>query len=275
MQVILPIDQCYDGEVMLHRANQIPLVNAQTHRHAELEMNLVLRGQGTYLVQGRRCTIGIHSCMWLFDDQEHMLIEQSADFEMWIALFRPHIVDTHKQYFNNNVLNSTNHDGIFQRLMGGEDSRIIEGLCERLQDDSDVYRFNQGLHWLLIEAWQLFQNSALVTDLPHVPESVEQAVHLLQRDDYDLPELARAVGVSESWLSRSMHKHLGMTFSDFRNRQRIERFFQIYGRGARKNMTHCAFEAGFNSYAQFYKVFKHICGRTPRQVAREMKQRSE
>lgn len=275
MQVKLPIPEAFAGEVIYHRANQIPLVNNHTHRHAELELNLVCRGRGTCLVEGRRSAMGVNSCLWLFDDQEHMLIEQSPDFEMWICLFRPGLVDAHREYINDPVLNDQHHDGIFLRLLGGEEAALIESLCQRLlQGATDAYRFNQGLNWLFLECWQLFESSAVISDLPHVPQTVEHAVQLLQRDDYDLGELAAAVGVSDSWLSRSMHRHLGLTFSEFRNRQRIERFFQIYGRGQRKNMTQSAFEAGFNSYAQFYKVFRHICGRTPRQIARELRQQS-
>ncbi len=274
MQVVLPIDKAFDGEVIYHRANQLPLVNAQTHSHSELEMNLIMRGKGTYVVQGRRYAVGVHSCLWLFADQEHMLIEQSHDFEMWICLFREQVLEEHRPHLNNAILNADKHDGIFQRLLGGEDAQLIDSLCRRITIDDDSYRFNQGIHWLLLETWRLFQESELLVDLPHLPACVEQAVLLLQRDDYELPVLARKVGVSDSWLSRSMHKHVGMTFSDFRNRQRIERFFKLYGNGKRENMTSCAYAAGFNSYAQFYKVMKHICGRTPRQISREIKEKS-
>ena len=107
--------------------------------------------------------------------------------------------------------------------------------------------------------------------MPQVPECIEDAVRLLQQDDYDLPNLAEACGVSPSWLSRSFAKHIGMSVSAFLNRQRMERFFKIYGNGKRENMTKCAFAAGFNSYAQFYKICKFVCGKTPRAIARECK----
>lgn len=271
MQVILPIDKRFKGEVILHQAHEISLVNPQTHRHVELELNIILSGSGTCLIEGRRCILEKHSCLWLFPDQEHMLIEQSHDFSMWICLFKPEIITKHKDYINNPVLHADKHDGIFHRNLKKNDLQMLNQLCHRMSDREDSYRFNQGIDWLFLETWQLFEASVLQTDFPHVPESVEQAVKHLQDEDYSLPQLAELCHVSPSWLSRNFKKHLGMSISAFRNQQRIERFLQIYGSGHRLNMTEAAFAAGFNSYAQFYKVCCEICGKTPREIARSRK----
>ena len=271
MQVILPIDKRFKGQVILHHAHEISLVNPQTHRHVELELNIILGGTGTCLIEGRRCTLEKSSCLWLFPDQEHMLIEQSPDFSMWICLFKPEIIAKHKSYIQNGVLDAEKHEGIFNRNLNRHDLQMLHQLCQRMSDGEDSYRFNQGIDWLFLETWKLFEESTLQTDLPHVPESIEQAVKLLQEADYSLPELAERCHVSSAWLSRSFKKHLGMNMSAFRNQQRIERFLHIYGTGHRFNMTEAAFAAGFNSYAQFYKVCCDICGKTPREIARSRK----
>src|SRR5271156_3900241 len=58
------------------------------HHHAELELNLVTRGHGTYLLGNRRYQIRRGDLLWLFPAQEHVLFEQTPDFEMWIAVFK-------------------------------------------------------------------------------------------------------------------------------------------------------------------------------------------
>ncbi len=74
-----------DGMVWPYRS---PSRSNRRHHHAELELNLVTRGLGTYLLGNRRYQIRRGDLLWLFPAQEHVLIEQTVDFEMWIAVFK-------------------------------------------------------------------------------------------------------------------------------------------------------------------------------------------
>jgi AraC-like DNA-binding protein len=56
---------------------------------------------------------------------------------------------------------------------------------------------------------------------------------------------------------------IGVSISRFRNHQRLQRFLRIYGRGRRTTALAAAHEAGFGSYAQFYRVFREQTGRSP------------
>jgi AraC-like DNA-binding protein len=49
----------------------------------------------------------------------------------------------------------------------------------------------------------------------------------------------------------------------FRNQQRLQRFLRLYGTGRRTTALAAALEAGFGSYAQFYRVFRQQAGRSP------------
>src|SRR3954469_25337973 len=62
------------------------------HHHAELEFNLVTQGRGLYLLANRKYQIRGGDLLWLFPAQEHVLVEQSADFGMWIGVFKPKAV---------------------------------------------------------------------------------------------------------------------------------------------------------------------------------------
>ena len=56
---------------------------------------------------------------------------------------------------------------------------------------------------------------------------------------------------------------MAITLVDFRNRQRVERFLEIYGAGRRRTMLDAALTAGFGSYTQFHRIFKRVTGRGP------------
>jgi len=81
-----------------------------------------------------------------------------------------------------------------------------------------------------------------------------------------LVELAPKSGLSPHRLSRLFKQQTGVTLVDFRNRQRVERFLEIYGRPAR-TMLDAALAAGFGSYPQFHRVFKRIAGCAPANIA--------
>ncbi len=85
MQQRLHIPPTLDGGLWRY-ANQASA--NRRHTHVELELNLVTRGHGTYLLGSRRYRIHRGDLLWLFPAQDHVLIEQSAEFEMWIAVFR-------------------------------------------------------------------------------------------------------------------------------------------------------------------------------------------
>jgi AraC-like DNA-binding protein len=87
-----------------------------------------------------------------------------------------------------------------------------------------------------------------------------------------LSRLARTCGASASLLSRLFRQQMGVSMGDFRNRHRIERFFELYSDGYRLNITQAAFEAGFGSYAQFHRVFRKTLGYGPAELRRRKAQ---
>jgi transcriptional regulator GlxA family with amidase domain len=64
-------------------------------------------------------------------------------------------------------------------------------------------------------------------------------------------------------LSRIFKEQIGVSISQFRNQQRLQRFLSLYGRGRHTTALAAALEAGFGSYAQFNRVFREQTGRSP------------
>jgi AraC-like DNA-binding protein len=82
--------------------------------------------------------------------------------------------------------------------------------------------------------------------------------------------LAKAAHVTPRALARHFREQLGVALVDYRNRIRVERFLGLVEQGG-DNLLAAALEAGFGSYAQFHRVFRHLVGVTPREyvVGRE------
>jgi AraC-like DNA-binding protein len=79
--------------------------------------------------------------------------------------------------------------------------------------------------------------------------------------------LAREFGVSPGHLARSFKREMGVSLVDYRNRLRIDRFFECIQRtGGNGNLLDAALEAGFGSYAQFHRVYRKFLGATPRDI---------
>ena len=140
--------------------------------------------------------------------------------------------------------------------------------------------FNAGLGYALLVAWRHFEHAA---DVPvhDVHPAVEKAARLIRDETaaLSLDELARRSGLSPARLSRLFKQQTGVALVDFRNRQRIERFLQLYGTGQRLTMLDAALEAGFGSYPQFHRVFKRVhglfSGRTTGTLKTERKSHAE
>lgn len=235
------------------------------HHHAELEFNLVTQGRGRYLLERRKYEIRRGDLLWLFPAQEHVLVEQTLDFEMWIGVCRPAVVRRMATDVGSKILRQPDPPGDFCRRLPEPALARLEKLFSEIVGVPDQPGlFNAGLSYAFLSAWRQFEQAA---DVPvrDVHPAVEKAARLIHDNvgAFRLPELARRAGLSAHRLSRLFKQQTGVALVDFRNRQRVERFLEIYGTGQRRTMLDAALEAGFGSYPQFHRVFRRVMGCSP------------
>ena len=244
------------------------------HHHAELELNLVTRGTGTYILGNRHYEIRRGDLLWLFPSQEHVLIEQTPDFEMWIVVFRRRLILRSATDAAALPLQQRSFDGDACRRLRQPDLTRFEELFEQLvQAASEPGLLNAGLAYALLNAWTCFERSGEVPARSLHP-AVERTARLLLNDDssYSLTQLASRANLSPSRLSRIFKQQTGLSIVEFRNRQRVQRFLELYGRerdaGRRSTLLDAALHAGFGSYPQFHRVFRQVTGCSPAQYQR-------
>ncbi len=83
-------------------------------------------------------------------------------------------------------------------------------------------------------------------------------------DELSLSHVAKIVNVSATYFSELFHKTTGLTFTDYVHRMRVEKVKNLLA-NPRLQITTIAFDTGFKSLSQFNRVFKRVCGFSPKQ----------
>lgn len=250
MRQTLSIPEGNEGLCFLHCAGLRE--RRYAHSHDEQEINLAFSGRGQYLIDGRPVLIIPGTLLWLSPEQAHLLSEESPDFMMWVAVIR-----------SNSPVDIPS--GRCTRLVLDE-SGFLETLCRKLSDAQNADLFNAGLLFLFRQAGRLLtdaEQASLEAFHPAVTLAARQMKHT--EGSQDIAAIARHAGMSRSQLSRLFKKQTGFTLVEYRQKMQLERFLFLYGTGTKLNLMETALEAGFGSYAQFYRVFKQRFSRGPRE----------
>lgn len=240
----------------------------RAHRHDELELNLALRGSATYLLNDRKYGLKRNTILWLFPGQDHIFLDRSPDFEMWLLVFRPELVARVCTTSECRVLCERGPEGFFSKQLGDEPREELSAHFEQVcRFEADPALFNAALGYSLLLAWRMYREADLVAQGSSLHPSVEAAMRLVRHEQapVTIPEIARRVGLSQSQLARLFRRQTGLSLIDFRNRVRVERFRRLYGRGGRLSMLQAALDSGFGSYPQFHRVFRQVVGVSPQE----------
>ncbi len=83
-------------------------------------------------------------------------------------------------------------------------------------------------------------------------------------DELSLGRVAKAVNVSAGYFSELFHQTTGLTFTEYVARVRVEKVKNLLA-NPRLQITTIAYDTGFKSLSQFNRVFKRVCGISPRE----------
>lgn len=124
------------------------------------------------------------------------------------------------------------------------------------QQDYVVWSYN------MLTLFMGMVNSAQFSSLT---DCVRNAVLYLQqnfRHSVTLKEVADAVHVNPSYLSRTFKKELGINFSTYLTKLRLENA-KYYLKHSQENIKYISYESGFKSPSYFHTVFKKNTGVSP------------
>ena len=116
-----------------------------------------------------------------------------------------------------------------------------------------------------------YETSALTAEVAAQYWELIQA-HMEQKRPYldnrlRIADLAEQLEMPVHHLSQVVNRHAGQSFFDFINRYRVALAMSMLAEG-KKAVSVIAFDAGFNSESAFYRQFKKVTGKTPKQYRR-------
>ena len=253
-----------------------PDLRLDFHHHRELELNLVTQGEAIYLLDDRRYALRPGALVWLFPEQDHILLHRSSDFAMWILVVQPSTVARLCAGPANAILCEANPTGAYCKSLNRASIRRLDVLFEELFALTDEAHFNAGIAYALLSAWSAFTAA-------HDPQgdecarcihpAIDKTVRQLREDTEptSLKQLAAQFGLSMSRLSALFNEQTGVPLARFRNQQRLERFLRLRAedKEQQKTLLELALVAGFGSYAQFYRVFREQMQCSPAEYPRQ------
>lgn len=291
----------YDGFIYLAESARNP-PTIRSHHHAELELNLVVRGSISYVLGERRFTFGPRTLLWLFPTQEHQLVDRSRDSQNFVAVFKPGLIarSCRSAAYEGLRRDSADVDGILHTVLPLETfdlvRRTMDGLLEAAPDPDVLNReagfgvasdfrydhgdpdgLNAGLHHLLLLCWRCQRAGKVLDGAIALHSAVLKALEILSGTDdkLGLRSLSRRCGASEAHLSRMFTRQIGVSVTRYRNSVRLGRFLDTYRKPEQRTITEAVYAAGFGSYAQFHRVFTQAYGRGPREGLRHVREGSD
>lgn len=291
----LKIEETHQGFIFLYNSKEHQVCMRNPHRHKELEMNLVIKGCGEYILENQRYKLTPGNVVWLFPGQEHQLSKTDSNFEMYVVVFKEKLFKNTVLKEKYNVLCEQNPIGSFCRKVSLASIEKLERICESLSElnakkdlTSPAYRYagqafgfkknseyhhsdpvllNAGLSYLMTIGWHLFITEGSEENKEFLNPSVEKATYLLQtfpEKDFGLNQLSMECGISSSRLSRLFNGQIGLSIVDYKNKLKLEQFFDCIKSHPDYSISEACYTVGFGSYSQFYKTFRQSFGISPK-----------
>jgi AraC-like DNA-binding protein len=260
-----------DGLLLLedHAQSGARFRSQEQHSHDELELHLIERGHAVFVLPDRKLEAPAGTLLWIPPGHEHLVLDVSADLRRWLLLVRRRVArrvlpaaafaraSRYEQVVRLaprplNALRST-----FGELGAG--MRSVDALTQALG------LVNAGVAYALARAHVVSDATGTQERSATFHPAVVKALSALRAASPppSLPELAKLTRTSEAHLSKLFSAHVGVSVTEFRNRLRLQRFFELYGDGQRTTLLTAALDAGFGSYPQFHRVFKEHMGHAP------------
>ncbi|MEX2592601.1 MAG: AraC family transcriptional regulator [Anditalea sp.] len=292
----LKIKENHQGFVFLYESKDHQSGMNYPHRHAELEMNIIIKGCAEYILSNQRYKLKRGNIVWLFPGQEHQLSQTDHDFGMYVIVFKEGLYKNINLFEDKyKVLSEKNPKGSFCRRVSLSSIEKLEMICESLCElnsnkvekspayyyagqafgyeknseyhHSDPVILNSGLSYLMTVSWHLFLTEGVEKKMEVLNPLVERARNLLNafpEKDFSLIDLAKECGTSSSRLSRLFNVQIGVSIVDYKNRLKLKQFINCINHNPDYNISEACYMVGFGSYSQFYKTFKQSFGTSPK-----------
>jgi AraC family transcriptional regulator, melibiose operon regulatory protein len=246
-----------------------PAHMALSHRHNDLELNLVEQGAATYHFGGQRIVLHAGTLVLFWAVSPHQLVESEENTHMyWLTL--PLAWFLHQKWpetFRRSVLNC---ELVYDMQMPEHDRHLFLQWQQDLENDSPERR---AIVLLEVEA-RLKRMAARrgspsqASPLPpaHNQTQAEKMAAFLAdnyQNEISVESAAQVAGLHPNYAMNVFRKTYGQTIIEYLTQCRIAQAQQMLVT-TDQTVLEIAMQAGFGSVSQFYTAFKRLCGLSPR-----------
>lgn len=253
--------------------NQI-LKNTSTimHYHDVIEIGIVLKGSGTFLINDKICNFNKDNVSIIFPNDIHISRSNANDESEWTYI----LIDIYSIIQDNPYIFSSVsrklYDGILpSRIYSNRNSKrvinIVQKLCRELQDKSEGYsQMSSALcAELLIEISRNYEYQTPSMVNKGLYEKISPAITHIMRfydENITVKELSGMCFLSETHFRRIFKTATGFSPLDYIYRIRISAAKSLLKTNTLSILQICN-TVGYNSQTSFNKHFKHYVGITP------------
>ena len=260
---------------------EIPFVMYETnarqvmiHSHDCLEINLILKGSGHYLIEN--CTYPINAQdIFIINNVEHHMAVHDGSLSMLVIVFEPGFVWSspdeysflnpffqHKKAFSNTVDRAYPQYGKMLdciKRMQEEYTACEEGW--ELMLKSNLLMFLAYLNRYYMQFYALYENRGQEQGYSRIRGAVEY-IHAHFDKKLTLQELAGEAAMGKSYFSAYFSDTMKMTVFDYIERVRVNHAAVLL-KTTPDSILDIALQSGFESSSYFNRVFKKIMKMTP------------
>lgn len=242
------------------------------HYHEFCKILLLVSGQGSYFVDGRRYLLNPGDIVLIGSRSVHKPeLSEKEVYERIIIYVKP-------EYLQNMSTESSDLLSLFSGGSGHvlrlkeQRRRAVFSLAEKLRKDLGSEAFGRDvlsqadLLQLLVELGRSMTDSTASLPHPGMPENrrVQEIMEYLDRnltEEIDIDHLAERFYISKFYMMRLFQKETGMTVYAYLTQKRLMRARELMNGGVRA-MEAC-YACGFHSYSSFTRAYGKYFGTTP------------
>lgn len=264
-----------DNERKLMRCFLITNAEATNHYHQNMEILYVMKGS---------MEVRIDDSVYHLKDNDFILINSNKNHGVSAKeapLAARFVIDFHMlaEYMGTMQLMFWCNTTVDKNDAYQDVRTLLDCIVERYLEQDDKNELY--LDSLYYKTLHLLTSNFMVKadDARLYAESTQDRIRVRQIQNYiqanyqsqiSLNDLAKKLYLSNSYLSKYVKKHLGMTFLDYLNNVRLFHAVDelIY---SNKSLTHIAMDNGFPTSAAFTKVFRDMHGEAPSEYRKRMR----
>lgn len=254
------------------------------HRHEEIQLTLILKGEGTLLVGNNMYSFGPNEVYLIGANMPHVFKSDAS----YLAANSDKEIHALSIFFNTKGKLMSLFDLPELKSVYSFFSSNYSGFKIPQDAFSDIsiriwnMKYANGMDQLM-QFFQLLKALSTLEDVhPLAPEAQPKNFsdhegmrisniynYIMQhyQRDITLEEVAKAAYMTPQAFCRYFKKHTRLTFVTFLNEVRINEARKKLVDGKYESISSVAYDCGFNSITNFNRVFKSTTGKSPREYA--------